>query len=79
MLAPVAASQPPVTSLVESLSLSLYPRGMKPPEFNGQTVEGPTVSLASLRGRVVLLFVERINQRLVPNAARTEQPASKLG
>jgi peroxiredoxin len=55
MLAPVAASQPPVTSLVESLSLSPYPRGMKPPELNGQTVEGPTVSLASLRGRVVLL------------------------
>jgi peroxiredoxin len=55
MLAPVVASQLPVTSLVESLSLSPYPHGMKPPEFNGQMVEGPTVSLASLRGRVVLL------------------------
>jgi peroxiredoxin len=55
MLAPVAASQLPVTVLLESLSLSQYPHGMKPPEFNGQTVEGPMMSLASLRGRVVLL------------------------
>lgn len=43
MLAPVTASQLPVTSLLESLSLSPYPQDMKLPEFNGQTVEGPTV------------------------------------
>jgi cytochrome c biogenesis protein CcmG/thiol:disulfide interchange protein DsbE len=55
MLTPVTASQLPVTSLLENLSLSSYPHGMKPPEFNRQTVEGPRVSLASLRGRVVLL------------------------
>jgi peroxiredoxin len=55
MLAPVAAGQLLVASLLESLNLSPYPHSMKPPEFNGQTVEAPTVSLASLRGRVALL------------------------
>jgi peroxiredoxin len=55
MLAPVTASQLPVTSLLESLSLSPYPHNTKPPEFNGQTLGGPTVSLASQQGKVVLL------------------------
>jgi peroxiredoxin len=55
VLAPVTASQLPEASLLESLGLSPYPQGMRPPEFNGQTVEGPAVSLTDLPGRVVLL------------------------
>jgi peroxiredoxin len=55
MVAPGTASQLPLTDLMESLGLSPYPHGMKPPEFNAQTVGGPTVPLAGLRGRVVLL------------------------
>ena len=41
--------------MLGKLNLSSYPRSTKPPEFNGSTVDGRTVSLASLRGKVVLL------------------------
>jgi hypothetical protein len=54
MLAPATASQPPVIIMVESRDLSPYRHGMKPPECDGQAVEGPMVWLASVRGRVVL-------------------------
>ncbi len=41
--------------LLRRLALSGYRPGTKPPEFNGRTTDGRTVSLASLRGKVVLL------------------------
>ena len=50
-----AASQPTLTGLLGKLNLSGYPPNMRPPEFTGQTLEGKTVSLAALRGKVVLL------------------------
>src|SRR5437879_4375710 len=37
------------------LNLSTYPRATRPPEFNGSTIDGRTVSLASVDGKVVLL------------------------
>ncbi len=55
ILGPPALSQPPVTSLLGSLNLSGYPPGERPPEFSSRTATGKTVSLAGLRGRVVLL------------------------
>ena len=41
--------------MLGKLNLSSYPRATKPPEFNGSTIDGRTVSLASLGGKVVLL------------------------
>ena len=49
------ASLPEVTQLLAKLDLTPYSRGTKPPEFNGRTADGRTMSLASLRGKVVLL------------------------
>jgi peroxiredoxin len=46
---------PPGKDLLEALNLSDYPPGTKPPEFSALPPEGGTVSLAGLRGRVVLL------------------------
>ena len=42
-------------ALLEALNLVGYSPGEKPPEFSGRTVEGQALSLAGLRGRVVLL------------------------
>ncbi len=50
-----AASQPVVADLLATLNLSGYPSGMKPPDFSARTAEGQTVSLAGVRGKVVLL------------------------
>src|SRR5438874_4200264 len=41
--------------MLGKLNLSTYPRVTKPPEFNGSTIDGRTVSLASLSGKVVVL------------------------
>ena len=41
--------------MLGKLNLSTYPRATKPPEFNGSTIDGRTVSLASLGGKVVLI------------------------
>ena len=41
--------------MLGKLNLSTYPRPTKPPEFNGSTIDGRTVSLASLGGKVVLI------------------------
>jgi peroxiredoxin len=41
--------------LLQPLSLVGYPPGEVPPEFSGRTVDGRTVTLAGLRGRVVLV------------------------
>ena len=55
MLAPPAIGQSAVTDLLSTLALSDYPPGMWPPPFKGQTASGEAVSLASLKGRVVLV------------------------
>jgi peroxiredoxin len=55
ILEPSAVSQPVVTALLGALHLTSYPQGTKPPEFDARTTEGETVTLAQLRGRVVLL------------------------
>lgn len=55
MLAVPVGSEPRQKGLLEALTLSGYPDGMKPPQFRGGTAGGQTVSLAGLRGRVVVL------------------------
>jgi peroxiredoxin len=55
MLGAPEASRAEVTELLQKLNLTAYPRGTKPPDFNGRTADGRTVSLASLRGKVILL------------------------
>ena len=55
ILSPPAEGQPVATDLLRTLNLSGYPPGTKPPDFGGRTAKGGTVSLAGLRGKVVLL------------------------
>lgn len=55
ILGPPALSQPPMTRLLGSLNLSGYPPGARPPEFSSRSATGKTMSLAGLRGQVVLL------------------------
>jgi len=55
MLALPVASEPLQKGLLEALSLSAYPATMIPPQFRSRTAKGQMVSLADLRGRVVLL------------------------
>lgn len=54
-LGPHAVGVPAVPDLLKTLDLAGYPPGEKPPQFSGRTPEGQTVSLAGLRGRVILL------------------------
>ena len=49
----VAAAVAP--GLLEALNLGRYPPDTRPPQFSGLTLQGQTVSLAGLRGRVVVL------------------------
>ena len=51
---PAAAGRLAPTQLAR-LDLRPYPRGTLPPEFRLRTLEGRTVTLAGLRGQVVLL------------------------
>jgi peroxiredoxin len=51
----LAAEQPVLPELLKELNVSGYPSVMQPPEFRGATIDGRTVSLASLQGKVVLL------------------------
>jgi thiol-disulfide isomerase/thioredoxin len=50
-----ARGGPDLVSLLETLNLGTYTPGDGPPAFTAQTLSGEGVSLASLRGRVVLL------------------------
>jgi peroxiredoxin len=43
------------TDLLRALDLGGYQRGERPPEFRGRTVDGQHMSLAGLRGKVVLV------------------------
>ena len=51
----MAAEPPTLAELLKALNLSGYSSVMQPPEFSGFTADGLRVSLAGLRGRVVLL------------------------
>ena len=50
-----AAAGPGLPELIAELGLSGYPAGWHPPPFEAKALEGNRISLASLRGRVVLL------------------------
>ncbi len=52
---PPVAGAPVTSERLKTLDLSHYPPDTKPPAFSGRTLEGETVALAGLRGRVVLL------------------------
>jgi len=50
-----AASRTEVTELLQKLNLTAYSRSTNPPDFNGRTIDDRITSLASMRGKVVLL------------------------
>jgi len=50
-----AVEQPPITELLKPLHLSGYSSSMRPPEFSGLTAANRSVSLAGLRGRVIVI------------------------
>jgi peroxiredoxin len=52
---PVDAVAGPLSSLLTALDLGGYSRDERPPDFVGLTTHGPTLTLAELHGRVVLL------------------------
>ena len=49
------SSRAEMAELLRQLNLTAYSRGTIPPEFDGRGADGREVSLASLRGKVVLL------------------------
>ena len=51
----LAAERPALPELLKALNVSGYSSVMHPPEFNAFTADGLRVSLAGLRGRVLLL------------------------
>jgi peroxiredoxin len=51
----LAAEPPAIAKLLKALNASGYPSAMQPPEFSGFTVDGQTVSLDSLQGKVILV------------------------
>ena len=55
MSAPPAAGQPALVDLLRVLHLSAYPPGLELPPLTGQTATGKAVSVAEIRGRVVLI------------------------
>ncbi|SRR6266540_6167164 len=50
-----ASGQHDTTELLQALELSGFRRGEQPPAFSGRAVDGQRVSLAGLRGKVVLV------------------------
>lgn len=48
-------SQPTLNELIKNFRLRGYPSDMRPSKFTGKTSDGKVMSLAQLRGRVVLL------------------------
>ncbi len=55
MFALPVTGEPLQKGLLEALSMSAYPATMNPPQFRSRTAKGQMVSLAELRGRVILL------------------------
>jgi peroxiredoxin len=55
ILATPAVAQPEIRELLRSLNLAGYSHGEQSPGFSGRTAAGGSLSLADLRGRVVLL------------------------
>ena len=51
----LAVEPPAVTEAMKAMSLSGYSSGMQPPDFSGRTADAQTLSLAALRGKVLLL------------------------
>jgi cytochrome c biogenesis protein CcmG, thiol:disulfide interchange protein DsbE len=49
------ADPPTVTALLKSLDLVGYPAGTMPPQFDGRTLDAGPISLAELRGKVVIV------------------------
>ncbi len=49
------AEQAAIGPLLKPLELTAYPAGAVPPSFTGRTLNGSTLSLADLRGSVVVL------------------------
>jgi peroxiredoxin len=52
---PPAVSEPALPELLKAFDVGRYPADTKPPKFSGRTLGGQTVSLAGLRGRVILV------------------------
>ena len=50
-----AAGRPDLAPLLEAMRLSDYPEGWHPPPIMAHTVEGQSISLAGLSGRLVLV------------------------
>jgi peroxiredoxin len=50
----LASERPALAELLKPLNVSAYPSLMHPPDFSGLTADNRTVSLASLRGKVLL-------------------------
>jgi peroxiredoxin len=50
----LASERPALAELLKPLNVSAYPSLMHPPDFSGFTADNRTVSLASLRGKVLL-------------------------
>jgi peroxiredoxin len=55
LLAPPALGGLALPGLLQALDLASYAPGDTPPSFGGRTVDGRPVSLATLRGRVILI------------------------
>jgi len=53
-LTALAAERQALSELLKPLNVSAYPSLMHPPDFNGLTADGQAMSLASLRGKVLL-------------------------
>jgi peroxiredoxin len=51
----VASAEPPSPAQLAGLELNPYPRRITPPDFSLQTIDNQRMTLAGLRGRVVLL------------------------
>src|SRR5262245_53231815 len=50
-----SAEPPPLAALLKRLDLKGYPEDARPPDFTARTLDDRTLSLADLRGRVVIL------------------------
>ena len=55
MLAGSNSSGAEIAELLQNLNMTGYSRVTIPPEFNGRTPDGHTISLASLQGKLVIL------------------------